>query len=36
MELNQRPVDEPTQLWTLGFDKEAKTIQWTKESIFNK
>jgi len=23
-------------LWSLDFNKEAKTIQWEKESIFNK
>ena len=35
MELNRKPRYQSTTYEHLIFDKGAKTIQWTKESIFN-
>ena len=40
VECNREPRNRPTYIWGLYtkliFDKGAKTIQWRKDSIFNK
>jgi len=36
LEQNWRPRNEPTHLSSLIFEKDAKTMQWKKDSFFNK
>ena len=36
MEQDRKPRNKPTDLCQLLYDKRVKTIQWRKDSLFNK
>lgn len=35
MEGNKRSIKKPLSLWSIDFNKGAKTVQWGKSSHFN-
>ena len=36
VEQDREPQNKPTHLWSINYDKGVMTIQWRKDSLFNK
>ena len=36
MQKNSKPRKEPTLIWAINLQERGMTIQWVKDSLFNK